>query len=230
MSNRTLVDEQYPVENKEFIIENGIKHVQIPIPANKNPSDVIPPKSMARALELLFNKKYHPILVHCNKGKVSNLPSIQQTPGDSHCQAASYRLRHRMLAQDERHAHGCHHPRVPQIRRYQSANPGREIHRDFRRERHVHYPRRHCPHASNATASIDDSAELREGRLERGRATLVARASGALEGEREEPSVRLLKASERDFARLLYLFTTTTRMTQYILRRKHTDPPQSHRP
>ena len=71
ISIRTLVDEQYPAENQEFVLENGIKHVQIPIPANKNPSDVIPPKSLARALELLFNKKYHPILVHCNKGKVS---------------------------------------------------------------------------------------------------------------------------------------------------------------
>ncbi|MCJ1283804.1 hypothetical protein MMC26_003135 [Xylographa opegraphella] len=65
----TLVDEEYPGENKEFVAVNGITHVQIAIPPNKNPSDVIPPHLMAMALELLLDKRYHPLLVHCNKGK-----------------------------------------------------------------------------------------------------------------------------------------------------------------
>ena len=71
-SNRTLVDEEYPEENKEFVAANSIRHVQISIPPNKNPSDVIPPHLMAMALELLLDKRYHPLLVHCNKGKVGN--------------------------------------------------------------------------------------------------------------------------------------------------------------
>ncbi|MCJ1244401.1 hypothetical protein MMC30_001599 [Trapelia coarctata] len=65
----TLVDEPYPRENKEFLLDNGINHVQVAIPANKNPSDVIPPHLMASALELLLDKNYHPLLIHCNKGK-----------------------------------------------------------------------------------------------------------------------------------------------------------------
>jgi len=72
-----LVDEPYPRENKEFVLDNGINHVQIPIPANKNPSDVIPPHLMAGALELLLDKQYHPLLIHCNKGKVSQHRAIQ---------------------------------------------------------------------------------------------------------------------------------------------------------
>ncbi|MCJ1390094.1 hypothetical protein MMC18_002952 [Xylographa bjoerkii] len=65
----TLVDEEYPEENKDFVAANGITQVQISIPPNKNPSDVIPPHLMAMALELLLDKRYHPLLVHCNKGK-----------------------------------------------------------------------------------------------------------------------------------------------------------------
>ena len=68
---RTLVDEEYPTENKSFVTEHGIRHVQISIPPNKNPSDVIPPHLMAMALELLFDTQCHPLLVHCNKGKAS---------------------------------------------------------------------------------------------------------------------------------------------------------------
>ena len=76
MSCRTLVDEPYPRENKEFVLGHGINHVQVAIPANKNPSDVIPPHLMAQALELLLEKKYHPLLIHCNKGKVRQQRSI----------------------------------------------------------------------------------------------------------------------------------------------------------
>ena len=72
-SNRTLVDEEYPAANVEFNTSNGIRHVQVPIPANKDAFDVIAPDTMAKALEVLLNaKKYHPVLVHCNKGKVNN--------------------------------------------------------------------------------------------------------------------------------------------------------------
>lgn len=70
MRRRTLVPEEYPAENVEFINEHGIQHFQIPIPANKDPFVTIPPQDMAAALKLLLDRRNHPILIHCNKGKV----------------------------------------------------------------------------------------------------------------------------------------------------------------
>lgn len=70
MQRRTLVPEDYPGENVEFIKKHGIQHFQIPIPANKDPFVTIPPQDMAAALKLLLDRRNHPILIHCNKGKV----------------------------------------------------------------------------------------------------------------------------------------------------------------
>lgn len=50
--------------------ERGIQHFQIPIPAHKRETDSIPPESIAKVLRLLMDRSYHPILIHCNKGKV----------------------------------------------------------------------------------------------------------------------------------------------------------------
>lgn len=50
--------------------EHDIQHSQIPIPAHKRETDSIPLRSIAKVLELLMDRSYHPILVHCNKGKV----------------------------------------------------------------------------------------------------------------------------------------------------------------
>ncbi|MCJ1368138.1 hypothetical protein MMC16_007279 [Acarospora aff. strigata] len=65
----TLVPEPYPLENVEFVTQNGIRHFQIHIPANKDPFVTIPPKDMAAALKILLDKRNHPVLIHCNKGK-----------------------------------------------------------------------------------------------------------------------------------------------------------------
>ncbi|MCJ1259433.1 hypothetical protein MMC24_007270 [Lignoscripta atroalba] len=65
----TLVPEEYPPENKDFVKENCIRHFQIPIPANKDPFVTIPPKDIAAALEILLDTRHHPVLIHCNKGK-----------------------------------------------------------------------------------------------------------------------------------------------------------------
>ena len=73
---RTLVQEEYPPENIAFLESVGIKFFQFPIPANKEPFVVIPDTSVIGALETVLDKRNHPILVHCNAGKV--FPSEEQ--------------------------------------------------------------------------------------------------------------------------------------------------------
>lgn len=50
--------------------ENGIQHFQIPIPAHKEPSVIIPPQNIIEALKIMLDPINHPLLIHCNKGKV----------------------------------------------------------------------------------------------------------------------------------------------------------------
>ena len=70
----TLVTEPYPSHNVQFMKENGIQHFTVPIPAHKNDSVTIPLQNIASALEILMNPEMHPVLVHCNKGKVHAAP------------------------------------------------------------------------------------------------------------------------------------------------------------
>lgn len=65
----TLVPEEYPLENVRFMNENGIRHFQVPIPAHKDASVIIPLQSIAEALKILLDPSQHPVLIHCNKGK-----------------------------------------------------------------------------------------------------------------------------------------------------------------
>lgn len=62
--------EPYPARNVKFMEENRIQYFQISIPAHKDESVVIPPERIAAALRILLDPRNHPILVHCNKGKV----------------------------------------------------------------------------------------------------------------------------------------------------------------
>lgn len=62
--------EPYPLKNFDFMERNGVQHFQIPIPAHKDESVVIPPERIRAALRILLDSKNRPILVHCNKGKV----------------------------------------------------------------------------------------------------------------------------------------------------------------
>jgi tyrosine-protein phosphatase SIW14 len=64
-----LVQEEYPSENRAFLEAVGIQFFQFPIPANKEPFVVIPDASVISALEIILDKRNHPILVHCNAGK-----------------------------------------------------------------------------------------------------------------------------------------------------------------
>jgi tyrosine-protein phosphatase SIW14 len=68
---RTLVQEPYPSENLAFLESAGIQFFQFPIPGNKEPFVVIPDVSIIGALETILDKRNHPILVHCNAGKVN---------------------------------------------------------------------------------------------------------------------------------------------------------------
>lgn len=53
--------------------DNGINHVNIRIQPNKDPFLVISQCDMAAALAVVMDPSNHPILIHCNKGKVSEL-------------------------------------------------------------------------------------------------------------------------------------------------------------
>lgn len=65
----TLVPEPLSTEYLEFIHANGIRHVQIHIPANKDGNINITPERMCMALSVVLERKNHPILIHCNRGK-----------------------------------------------------------------------------------------------------------------------------------------------------------------
>jgi tyrosine-protein phosphatase SIW14 len=82
IDGRTLVQEDYPEENLTFLESAGINFFQFPIPGNKEPFVVIPDTSIIGALETILDKRNHPILVHCNAGKV-HPTHIQRQEGDS---------------------------------------------------------------------------------------------------------------------------------------------------
>ena len=71
MTYRTLVRREYDPEGAAFVEENGIRHFRIPIPALKSSEQCIESESVVMALRVLLEPEYRPVLVHCNKGKVS---------------------------------------------------------------------------------------------------------------------------------------------------------------
>lgn len=50
---------------------NLMRLQQFGIPGNKEPFDNIPEDVICAALVAILDKRNHPILIHCNKGKVS---------------------------------------------------------------------------------------------------------------------------------------------------------------
>jgi tyrosine-protein phosphatase SIW14 len=66
-----LVPETYPEDNVKFLQENGIKHYQIGMPGNKeNSITPVSDEKITAALSIILNRSNHPLLIHCNKGKV----------------------------------------------------------------------------------------------------------------------------------------------------------------
>ena len=76
---RTLVSEKEDAEYLEFIRSQNIKHHQIPIPPNKEAFDAMPLTAMTEALSVVCDTRNHPILIHCNKGKVKYLIYLSQS-------------------------------------------------------------------------------------------------------------------------------------------------------
>ncbi|GAA5978900.1 hypothetical protein JCM10908_002727 [Rhodotorula pacifica] len=64
-----LVQEPYPEENAEFLEKEGIQLFQFGIPGNKEPFVSIPDDKVVAALTTILDKRNHPMLIHCNKGK-----------------------------------------------------------------------------------------------------------------------------------------------------------------
>ena len=65
----TLILESYPPVNQKFLILHQIQLFQFGVPGNKEPFVDIPEPIIAQALTVLLDKRNHPVLVHCNKGK-----------------------------------------------------------------------------------------------------------------------------------------------------------------
>ena len=65
----TLVLEDYPLANSEFNRMHGIKLLQFGVPGNKEPFVDIPEGGIVAALTAVLDKRNHPMLIHCNKGK-----------------------------------------------------------------------------------------------------------------------------------------------------------------
>ncbi|KAK0535799.1 tyrosine-protein phosphatase siw14 [Tilletia horrida] len=65
----TLILEEYPASNTSFLEENGIRFFQFGIPGNKEPFVQIPEDMISNALLAILDRRNHPMLIHCNKGK-----------------------------------------------------------------------------------------------------------------------------------------------------------------
>lgn len=65
----TLVPDEYPDENRDFFRQEGITFHQIGMPGNKEPFVIIPDEKIRQALAIVLDKRNHPLLIHCNKGK-----------------------------------------------------------------------------------------------------------------------------------------------------------------
>lgn len=60
-------------EFTDFLCDEGIRHVRIEVPAHKKPEIVIPIDIIIKVLTIMSDSSNYPLLIHCNKGKVSLL-------------------------------------------------------------------------------------------------------------------------------------------------------------
>lgn len=73
ISSSTLVKEDCPEPYTKFMVENNIRHYRVHVPANKG-GICITTEAMAHALTVVLDRRNFPLLIHCNKGKVSAHP------------------------------------------------------------------------------------------------------------------------------------------------------------
>lgn len=70
MACRTLVDkDDSDTEYAKFVAKNGITQHVFDIKGTKKQS--IPAETMRDVLNVVLDKSNHPVLVHCNRGRVS---------------------------------------------------------------------------------------------------------------------------------------------------------------
>jgi protein tyrosine/serine phosphatase len=65
----TFVPEEIPPANLSFMTTHGITHHHVSVLANKHPHTSTPAATVIRILRLVMDKRNHPLLIHCNKGK-----------------------------------------------------------------------------------------------------------------------------------------------------------------
>lgn len=66
----TLVDKDFPETFLPFMQANGIQHCHITMQGTKK--ETIPISTMASILQVVHDKRNHPLLIHCNQGRVSS--------------------------------------------------------------------------------------------------------------------------------------------------------------
>lgn len=64
----TLVQKDFPAEYQPFLKENGIKHHVFDMAGTKK--EAIPIQTMNTIIRLVLNSRNHPLLIHCNHGRV----------------------------------------------------------------------------------------------------------------------------------------------------------------
>lgn len=69
----TLVDKEMPETFRPFMKSNNIRHRHIVMEGTKK--QTIPVQTMSAILEVIHNKENHPLLIHCNQGRV-RLPFV----------------------------------------------------------------------------------------------------------------------------------------------------------
>ena len=68
-----MVDEPYSPESTNYVNANRIAHLRIPIKAHKSYDRINALDKIAEVQLVLKDTSRHPVLIHCNKGKVSYL-------------------------------------------------------------------------------------------------------------------------------------------------------------
>lgn len=74
----TLVDKDFPETFKPFMQANGIRHCHITMAGTKK--EAIPINTMQSILEVIHDKQNHPVLIHCNQGRVCYCPTCTVLP------------------------------------------------------------------------------------------------------------------------------------------------------
>jgi tyrosine-protein phosphatase SIW14 len=76
----SLVDKDFPADFKAFMKANGIRHCVIEMQGTKKVQ--IPDAVMNSIMDVVLNKENHPLLIHCNHGKVRRTVIVCMTIAD----------------------------------------------------------------------------------------------------------------------------------------------------